>query len=58
MKVKINDNNISFLVRQLLTFDNIINLKSDYLQYNTVEYAWNNGMIVQPSDGPMFILID
>ena len=28
--------------------------KSNNLQYNTVG-RWDNGMIVQPSDGPMFI---
>ena len=32
-------------------------LKSDNLQYNTVG-QWVHGMIVPPSDGPMFILID
>ena len=32
-------------------------LKADNLQYDTVE-QWDNGMIVRPSDGPMFILID
>ena len=26
--------------------------------YNTVEDNWDNGMIILPSDGPMFILID
>ena len=32
-------------------------LKSDNLQYNTVG-RWVDGMIVPPSDGAMFILID
>ena len=31
--------------------------KYDNLQYNTVG-RWNAGMIVLPSDGPMFISID
>ena len=34
-----------------------IDLKSDNLQYNTVE-RWDDGVIVTSSDGPMFILID
>ena len=33
------------------------NLKSDNLQYNMVGRQ-DDGMIVPPSDGPMFILID
>ena len=31
--------------------------ESDNLQYNTVG-RWNDGMIIPPSDGPMFIFID
>ena len=31
--------------------------ESDNLQYITVG-RWNNGMIISPSDGPMFIFID
>ena len=31
--------------------------KSDNLQHNTVGH-WDDGMIVPPSDGLMFILID
>ena len=33
------------------------NVKFDNLQYNTVG-RWVDGMIIPPSDGPMFILID
>ena len=36
----------------------LIYLKSDKLQYNTVVLRWDDGMIILPSDGPMFTLID
>ena len=32
-------------------------LKSDNVQYNKVG-RWDDGMIILPSDGPTFILID
>ena len=47
--------NLYWLLQRTLMY--FLVLKSVNLQYNTVERRVD-GMIVPPSDGPMFILID